>query len=476
MKSQKVCIVDDDAKIVFAIQMILENQGYDILCCSNGKECLDAIKSNNLDVIFLDIAMPDISGLQILEEIKNRGLNIPVIIMTGFGTLDTAIKAIQLGAFEYLTKPLDMQKIRLLAQRALEIRRMREQISDLKLELTKQQENEEFVVGRSPLMNDVFKKIGAITGTSGNGSVLIEGESGTGKELVSIAIHKNSLNKDQPFVVINCTTIPENMLESQLFGHERGAFTGAYERRIGKMEIAKKGTIFFDEIGDLSLGLQQKLLRVLQEREFERLGSHEIHKVEARFIFATNHDLNADIKNGRFREDLFFRINVMPIKLPPLRDRKEDIPIFVNYFIGRFNRILGKAVTVLPAEVMSLFMEYDFPGNVRELSNLIERGLILSHSNIFNFESLSEVIPGNKGFPEVDFHITNFNFRESRRHMLDEFEKKFLTELLKINKGRVSLAAKRMGLERQSLYRLLKKHGINLSQFNHKSHILGDNL
>jgi transcriptional regulator with GAF, ATPase, and Fis domain len=242
------------------------------------------------------------------------------------------------------------------------------------------------------------------------------------------------------------------------------------------MEIAQKGTIFFDEIGDLSLGLQQKLLRVLQEREFERLGSHEIHKVEARFIFATNHDLNADIKNGRFREDLFFRINVMPIKLPPLRDRKEDIPIFVNYFIGRFNRILGKAVTVLPDEVMSLLMEYDFPGNVRELSNLIERGLILSQSNIFNIESLSEVIQGSKGSPEVDFHITNFNFRESRRQMLDEFEKKFLTELLKINKGRVSLAAQRVGLERQSLYRLLKKHGIGLSQFNPKSHILGDNL
>ncbi len=466
MKAQKVCIVDDDPKIVYAIQMILENQGYDILCCSSGNECVDALESDELDVVFLDIAMPDISGLQILGEIKNRGLNIPVIIMTGFGTMETAIKAIQLGAFEYLTKPLDMQKVRLLAQRALEVSRMREQISDLNLELTRRQENEELMVGNSPRMHDVFKMIGAITAASSHASVLIVGESGTGKELVAKAIHKNSSNKDQPFVVINCTAIPENMLESQLFGHERGAFTGAYERRIGKMEMAQKGALFFDEIGDLSLSLQKKLLRVLQEREFERLGSHEVHKVEARFIFATNHDLNTDIQNGRFREDLFFRINVMPLKLPPLRDRKEDIPLFVNHFVEHFNRILGKSVTAIPHEVMSMLMDYDFPGNVRELSNLIERGLILSQGNFFNAESLPEVIPGNEGFPETDFHIANFNLKESRRHMLDTFEKKFLTELLTINKGRVSLAAQKAGLERQSLYRLLKKHGIDPRQFN----------
>jgi transcriptional regulator with GAF, ATPase, and Fis domain len=232
------------------------------------------------------------------------------------------------------------------------------------------------------------------------------------------------------------------------------------------MEIAQKGALFFDEIGDLSLGLQKKLLRVLQEREFERLGSHEVHKVEARFIFATNHDLNTDIQNDRFRKDLFFRINVMPLRLPPLRDRKEDIPLFVNHFVERFNCILGKSVTAIPHEVMSMFMDYDFPGNVRELSNLIERGLILSQGNFFNVESLPEVIPGNKGFPETDFHIANFNLKETRRQMLDAFEKKFLAELLKINKGRVSLAAQRAGLERQSLYRLLKKHGIDPRQFN----------
>lgn len=476
MKSNKarIVIVDDDPKIVYAIKMILENEKYEIFSCSNGKQCLDLLTdTDSFDTIFLDIAMPEISGLQVLEEMKNRGINIPVIVITGFGTVDTAIKAIQLGAFEYITKPLDMQKIIVLTQRAIEVSHMKEQIASLQLALMDQTEPEVKLLGSSFIMQEIFKKIGTITITPNTTPVLIEGESGTGKELVAKAIHKNSSGKDQPFIVINCTTLQENLLESELFGYEKGAFTGAYERKLGKMELAKEGTLFFDEIGDLSQNLQRKLLRVLQEREFERIGSNKLQKIESRFVFATNKNLEKEVAEGIFREDLWFRINILPIKLPPLRDRKDDIPIFVKHFVDLFNHRLNKTITVVPEEVMELLLKYNYPGNVRELSNIIEHGLILSKDHIFNKESLRNVILQERDSSEIDFKITNFNLKEAKRDLLNSFEKKFLVELLKTHYGNVVLAAENAGIERQSLYRLLKKYSINPKIYKpYLSHIM----
>ncbi len=463
MKSDRPCIaiVDDDPKIVYAIKMILENEKYEIISCSSGQQCLDLLaESHTIDVIFLDIAMPKISGLQVLEEIKKRGINIPVIVITGFGTVDTAIKAIQLGAFEYITKPLDMQKIKILAQRAVDVNLLREQIAGMQIALKDREKTDVKLLGTSAPMQEIFKKIGAITTTPNITPVLIEGESGTGKELVANAIHKNSSGKDQPFIVINCTTLPENLLESELYGYEKGAFTGAYEKKSGKMELAKEGTIFFDEIGDLSQNLQRKLLRVLQEREFERLGGNNILKVKSRFIFATNKNLENEVREGNFREDLWFRINVLPVTLPLLRDRKDDIPLLVIHFVDQFNRELNKTITVIPDKVMELLLKYDYPGNVRELSNIIEHGLILAKGHIFNKESLPEVILRKTNSSKIDFNITNFNLKEARRDLVNSFEKKFLIELLKTYQGNVVLAAENAGLERQSLYRLLKKHDI----------------
>lgn len=468
MKSNRtrIAIIDDDPKIVYAIKMILENEKYEIFSYSSGKQFLELLTdTDSFEAIFLDIAMPEISGLQVLEEMKSKGINIPVIIITGFGTMDTAIKAVQLGAFEYITKPLDMQKIKVLAQRAIEMSRMKEKITDLQLALVDRTETEAKLLGNSHIMHEVFKKIGATTTIPNITPVLIEGESGTGKELVAKAIHKNSSYKNHPFIVINCTTLPENLLESELYGHEKGAFTDAHERKLGKMELAKEGILFFDEIGDLSQNLQQKLLRVLQEREFERLGSNELQQIESRFVFATNKNLEKEVSKGLFREDLWFRINVFPIRLPPLRERRDDIHIFVKHFVDLFNKRLNKTVTVIPEEVMELLLKYNYPGNVRELRNIIEHGIILSNSHIFNKESLRSVILKERNSSEIDFNINNVNFKEAKRDVLNSFEKKFFIELLKTHHGNVTLAAENAGIERQSLYRLLKKHTINLKMY-----------
>jgi DNA-binding NtrC family response regulator len=467
MNKLRVCIVDDDPKIVYAISIILEEKGYEIISCSRGNEFINMLQENKrFGVVFLDITMPDISGLQVLKKMRDKGYDIPVVVITGFGTMDTAIKAIQLGALEYITKPLDMKEVLSLTKLAMEISNKKNKNRDEQFILKEKQDTKEEVIGNSHAMQEVFKMIGAITTTPNVTPVLIEGESGTGKELVAKALHRNASNKDEPFIVINCTTLPENLLESELFGHEKGAFTGAFERKLGKLEIAKNGSIFFDEIGELSPNLQQKLLRVLQEREFERLGSNTLQKVEARFIFATNTNLEKEVSEGRFREDLWFRINVISINIPPLRERKDDIPLLLKYFLKRFNFELGKSVTEVPDNVLKFLINYDYPGNVRELSNLIERGIILSKDQTFSLYSLPDIVLHNEKSPNLDVALTNFNLKKARQDMLSVFEKKYLIDLLKKHHGNVALATKTAGIERQSFYRLLKKYEIDPKVFH----------
>lgn len=460
----KVLVVDDDGKIIFAIQMILESEGFHVLTARNGQEGWEIVRREAPDITLLDILMPEMNGLEILEKIRGEGVDTSVVVITGFGTMETAIRAMHLGAFDYITKPLDIEKIKILCRRALETRDLRKEVHELKTRLDEKCERDT-LVGNSPAIQEIYKMIGIITATSNDSSILIQGESGTGKELVAKAIHENSHHASEPFVPINCTALPEPLLESELFGHEKGAYTGAYERKIGRLELARKGTLFFDEIGDLSPNLQTKLLRLLQEREFERVGGNESFKIEARFIFATNRDLEKEVGGNRFREDLFFRINVIPIKLPLLRERKEDIPLLVNHFIAKYTKKIGKSVMAVSREAMVALEAYDYPGNIRELSNLIERGIILSQGSLLSLEHLPETLFGGKRGRDIDLPITEFSYRKARQNFLVTFEKKYLGEILRIHHGNVAAAAEQAGIERQSFYRLLQKHRINPQQY-----------
>jgi len=315
-------------------------------------------------------------------------------------------------------------------------------------------------------MQEVFKLIGSISTTPNSTPVLILGESGTGKELVARAIHNNGPHSSEPFIAINCTAFPETLLESELFGYEKGAFTGATDRKLGKFELSNSGTIFLDEIGNLSLNLQQKLLRVIQYRRFERIGGNEIIPISARFVAATNIDITADVRSGRFREDLFYRLNVASVYLTPLRERKEDIPLLSNYFLYKYNNRLKKSIRGFSEETLELLKNYSFPGNVRELENIIERAVMLSKSDIIFADSLHEYLTplsSKSKLPQIP--IKNNNFSESRNHIIEIFEKEFLSNMLNKNKGNISHAAKDCGMTRQNLIRLMKKHNFDSKFF-----------
>ena len=370
IRKEKILIVDDDEKIQFAFLEVLKKDGYAAVIAGDGEEALKVIDSESIDLIFMDISLPKITELDVLKIFKERGINIPTIIITGYGIMQNAVKAMQLGAFDYLTKPLDINKIRELTRKALS-----KSIADTADEKSNTSFNADItdryeLIGRSQHMQEIYKLIGMIPTTPNTVSVLITGESGTGKELVARAIHGNTMGTGRPFIGINCSAVPDNLLESELFGFEKGAFTGASERKLGKFEIAQNGTIFLDEIGNLLPGLQQKLLRVLQEREFKRLGGEVPIKVQARFIAATNRNLLEEIQKGSFREDLFFRLNVVAVKLPPLRERTDDIPLLANYFIAKYNEHLNKNIKGFSSDAASILNSYQFPGNVRSSKTL----------------------------------------------------------------------------------------------------------
>ena len=431
----KLVIVDDDEKILFAFERV-----------------------------FMDITMPGLDGLETLRRIKSEMPALPVILITGFGTMQTAIRAMQYGAFEYMTKPLDVTALRDVVRRALASMKTHVVPAGEPVSFQAQIMSRYDIVGRNPKMHEVYKLIGSVSTTPNHTSVLILGESGTGKELVARAIHANGQNAGEPFVAINCTALPETLLESELFGHEKGAFTGAGERKLGKFDIAARGTIFLDEIGILALPLQQKLLRVLQEREFERVGGNETRPVGARFIAATNQDLAAEVKRKTFREDLFFRLNVVAIQLPPLRDRKEDIHLLASYFLQKYNDQLKKSVRGFSGEALRILTGYDYPGNVRELENLVERSVMLSKGEVVLPDAVGDLAarPAPKG---VTFPILSPVFSKSRGHVLDLFERQFLSEQLEAFHGNVTDAAASSHMTRQNFQRLMKKHRITSRAF-----------
>lgn len=460
--SKKFMIVDDDEEILHAFQEVLKKEGYHGTVARSGQEALKKISTEKPDVVFMDIAMPKLNGLEVLNELKQRNHDMPVILITGYGTMQTAVKAMQLGAFEYLTKPVDIDKVRQVAKRALLSRQTGTTFERtiLKAEFSDRYE----IVGQSKQMLEVYKLIGSISTTPNHTSVLILGESGTGKELVARAIHTYSHQGSEPFVGINCTGLPETLLESELFGHERGAFTGAVERKLGKFEVAGSGTIFLDEIGSLSSTLQQKLLRVVQERELEHLGGNQSIRVTARFIAATNRDLTEAVQDGSFREDLFFRLNVVTITLPPLRERRDDIPVLANYFLSKYNERLKKSITGYSREAMDRLMTYSFPGNVRELENLIERQVMLTNGNCILADTLGDIALLASSAPER-MPFTSLVFAKARDKILRRFEKQFLKKLLTVHRGNVTAAARASKMTRQNFQRLMKKHKISSTSF-----------
>jgi nitrogen regulation protein NR(I) len=371
---QTILIVDDDKSIRYSLKRMMEKD-FSILTAQNGEEALGRFRENPPDLIIMDIKMPGRSGIEILKEIRSIDPKSLVIIMTAYGTTETAIEAMKYGAFDYILKPFSIPKMKDLIEKALSLRRlMREEVTYAAREGTGEGERER-IIGTSSKMQEIYKLIGQVAPS--DVTVLLRGESGTGKELVARAIYQHSLRSDQPFLPVNCAAIPDTLLESELFGHEKGAFTGATSRRIGKLEQCQGGTIFLDEIGDMSLSTQAKLLRVLQERSFERLGGMETIKVDIRFIVATNKDLEEAISNGRFREDLYYRLNVVSIKIPPLRERKEDIPELTSYFLKKFNRELKKEIAGITPAAMEKITFHGWPGNVRQLENVLKRAMVL---------------------------------------------------------------------------------------------------
>jgi len=367
-----ILIADDEESIRWVLERACTQQGHSVVAVGNGAAALAELRARPFDVALIDIKMPDLSGLDVLQQAREARIDTLFIIMTAQNTMANAIEATKRGAYDYLTKPFDLEQVATLIARAMELRQLTHDLERLRGEL---EQRHDLVIGRTPAMQEVYKLIGRVAPT--DATVLIQGETGTGKELIAKTIHYHS-SRGGPFMALNCSAIPNELLESELFGYERGAFTGAVERRIGKFEAAAGGTLFLDEIADMPLALQTKLLRVLQEREFTRVGGREAIRADVRIIAATNQDLEAAVRAGRFREDLYFRLNVVRITVPPLRERRADVPELIEFFLGKVNRELGTALVGVSAEVRDLLLRHSWPGNVRELENALVRAAVLA--------------------------------------------------------------------------------------------------
>jgi two-component system response regulator PilR (NtrC family) len=381
----RILIVDDEPSMREMLRIVLRRDGYDVTVAANGAQAIDLLKRERIDLLLSDIRMPDVTGVDVLRAAKEANRDVVAFMMTAFASTDTAVEAMRLGAVDYLTKPFNMDELRLKVRQHLEALRLKQENVLLKRALN---ESYEFcnIIGRSDVMLDLFKMIETIAKT--NSTVLITGESGTGKDLVARAVHYNSLRRERPFVALNCGGLPETLLESELFGHMRGAFTGADTNKKGLVEVAERGTIFLDEIGEMNQAMQVKLLRVLQDRRFRRLGGTEEVQADIRVIAATNQDLQKMVAEGRFREDLYYRINVIQVHLPPLRDRREDVPLLAEHFLAKYTKAAEKSVRTISHEAGELLAAYVWPGNVRELENVIERAVALEQTPVVLPESL----------------------------------------------------------------------------------------
>ena len=452
MASGKILVVDDDKNLIELVKMRLESAGYDVTAALKEEDAIGVLKGQTFDLSIVDLQLLHQDGISLMEDLHLILPEMPVIILTAYGSIESAVEAMKRGAYSYLTKPFDPRDLLLQIERALENRRLTSEIERLK-GLLEERYDFSNIVAKSEKMQRVLEVVSRIAKT--DSTVFIHGESGTGKELIAKAIHLASERKNKPFVAINCAALPETLLESELFGHEKGAFTGAIRSKKGLFTQAHEGSIFLDEVGDMPLSTQGKLLRVLQEQQFYPVGSEKPTEVDVRVIVATNKDLADQVKQGLFREDLFYRIHVIPVFLPPLRERKEDIPPLVEYFLKRFSQQMKKEVKGLTPIAIQRLMLYDWPGNVRELENILEYAVAMTNRNVITKEFILQtetvLIPDETLKP----------LKEAR----DTFEKSYLIHLLQICEGNVSKAAKLAGKYRADFYELLKKHDLKTGDF-----------
>jgi len=453
----RLLIADDEPVIRFVLRETFTKEGYEIEEAENGEDAILKVKNSNFDLVIMDIKMPKVDGLEALRDIRKMKPNLPVVMITAHGNINVALDAIREGAYDYFTKPFDVAEIRIVVKRVTEKMRLVKQIEQLEAQLL--QENPfDRIIGTSSRMQEVFSLIRKVI--TNDVTVIINGESGTGKELVARAIHYHSFRAREPFVTVSCVAIPETLLESEMFGHEKGAFTGAHQMKPGKFELAQEGTLFLDEIGDMPLSLQAKLLRVIQERELERVGGTKTIKVDIRLIAASNKDLTECVKNGTFREDLYFRINVLPIYLPPLRERKDDIPILINHFIKYYNQKLGKYVTGVSEDTRKIMIEYSWPGNVRELENVIQRAIILSTGEILTPDLLPPNVHAEPALPDITTLTGDLSvpMLERLQVIYDKLEEQMIREALKKANYRRQETADILGISRKSLHNKMEKY------------------
>lgn len=448
---KRILLVDDEKNILKVMSASLKKEGYDVETARSGEEAIGKIGNNRYNLVITDYKLPRINGLDLLQELKSKDPELPIIILTAYGTIEKAVEAMKKGAYNYLTKPINLEELNIVVSDAIERYALIEENKALRQRLLDKYSFDN-IIGKSPAIEEVFKMIRMVS--QSNANILIIGESGTGKELVAKAIHFGSERKDFSFVPVDCAAIPEGLLENEIFGHEKGAYTGAHDKKIGLIEQAHRGTLFLDEVGELSLNLQKKLLRILQEREFQRLGGKERVKVNIRVIAATNRDLEQDVKEGRFREDLFYRLNVVSIPIPPLRDRIDDIPLLAEYFLRKYNEENKKDIRTFDPEVVKLFMNYGWRGNVRELENVVERAVVLC-----NFEKiiLDNIPPNIVDSAGDNRHILTLS---SDSMNLLEVERKIIQKTLNGVNWNQTRASVILGISRKQLRTKMKNLGL----------------
>ena len=451
----KILVIDDDRSIRETLELYLTEEGYEVVTAATGTEGLNRFVETSPDVVILDIRLPDVDGFTVLEDLREDEENVKVIMITAHHDMDSTISAMKGGAFDYIHKPVNVDELDMAIKKALKTREMEQKIDGLLMEPSRHFKVGD-IIGTGKEMREIFKTIGVVS--QNRTTILIQGESGTGKELIAKVIHHNTA-RDEPYIAVNCSAIVETLLESELFGHEKGSFTGAIARKLGKFELARYGTVFLDEISEMSLNLQAKLLRVLQEMEFERVGGKDRVRVHARIIAATNKDLRTMVREGKFRDDLFYRLNIVAITLPPLRERPEDIPDLVQYLLAKINIDLHKRIVGVSDEMMGIFLKYRWPGNVRELENLLVRAAVVAKGQILvrgDFPELAE-----ESLPEaVPEELPPDKGGDGKLPTLDDIEEQYIRKVIREsgkNKGEI---CEILGISRPTFERKLEKYGI----------------
>lgn len=463
--AERILIIDDETDMLELLKRIIEDKTeYQVVVTPDPLAVPQILEENPFDLVITDLNMPGQNGIELLETIRAKDDQIPIVILTAYGTIESAVEAMQKGAFNYITKPFKKEEILLTIEKAFHFQRLTRENLNLRSELEEKLKFP-FLIGKSRIMEKVYQRIMQVAKTSA--TILITGESGTGKELAAKTLHFHSQRKDKNFIAVNCSAIPETLIESELFGHLKGAFTGAIRDKRGLVEEADRGTLFLDEIGDLNLIMQTKLLRLLQEGEFKPVGSSKTLTADIRFIAATNQDLMEKVRKKEFREDLYYRLNVIQIVLPPLRDRKEDIPILAHHFLEKYARLNHKEIKGFSSEALELLTQRDWPGNIRELENVIERGVILTAGEVLQ---ISDLFPEDQPVPpvfKIQEDIFQYPFKEAKENILNCFHGEYLRRVLAKHGGNVSLAAKECGLKRPYLHRLMRENRISSKEFRY---------